>query len=294
MTWTLYGISAGLILGLYDIFTKHAMTNNGVFAIVLWSSTFGALAWIVAGAAFSLTGVHGDVWGTSLADQLWLVPKGAMMTLSWIFAYFAVRELSISFAGAVRASGPVLTFVGGLIVFGETLTWLQSLALGLSTVAYYIFAVIGRREGLTIRSVRALLFMLGATLLSSLTTVYDKALVQRLSLDVLSLQLYSALHRFIFSAAIAWFFYLFTARWQPLRWSWSIPLVGIAWVGAELVHFAALSDPDAQVAQLAIFRRASLIVAFAYSAIVFQEKNVAAKSAMIALLILSIIFLIVS
>lgn len=293
MTWALYGISAGLILGLYDIFTKHAMTNNGVFAIVLWSSAFGALSWIVAGAAFSMSGTDANIWHTSVVEQLWLVPKGIMMTLSWMLAYFAVRELSISFAGAVRASGPVLTFIGGLMVFGETLTWLQSLALGLSTVAYYIFAVVRRREGMTIHSARALLFMLGATLLSSLTTVYDKVLVQNLSLKVLPLQLYSALHRFVLSAIIAYVANLLTSRRQPLQWGWSVPLVGVAWVGAELAHFAAISDPDAQVAQLAIFRRASLVVAFAYSAVVFQETNIVAKSAMIALLILSIVFLVI-
>jgi drug/metabolite transporter (DMT)-like permease len=75
VSWALYGICAGLILGLYDIFTKHAMTNNGVFAICCWSSAFGALAWIVAGAVFSLTGVYADVWRTSMADQLWLVQR---------------------------------------------------------------------------------------------------------------------------------------------------------------------------------------------------------------------------
>jgi len=292
VTWALYGISAGVILGLYDISTKHAMTNNSVLPIVVWSSAFGALAWLLGAAGSAVVDGELHIWRTSPLEQLLLAPKGAMMTLSWILAYLAVRELSVSFAGAVRASGPILTFIGGLVVFGETLTWLQSVALALSTLAYYIFVVIGRREGLTTDSVKAMGFMLAATLLSSLTTVYDKMLVRRFAMSVPSIQLYSAIHRFAFSLVAACIILTATGGWRPLRWSWAIPLVGLTWVGAEVAHFAAISDPAAQVAQLAIFRRASLVVAFGYSAVVFREANVPTKSAMIGLLILSIVFLI--
>ncbi len=77
------------------------------------------------------------------------------------------------------------------------------------------------------------------------------------------------------------------------NWSWAIPLVGISWVGAELVYFLALTYPEAKVAYLAVFRRTSLIVGFTISALYFGERNVIWKCVMVLGLVCGISIVIV-
>ena len=79
--WIFYGLSAGVILGFYDIWTKRAMEGNGVFQVVMWSSLFGAICWLPFSIASDLP-IFVDVTRTSVLIQLILVPKSLAMTAS--------------------------------------------------------------------------------------------------------------------------------------------------------------------------------------------------------------------
>ena len=57
-----------------------------------------------------------DFNGTNLSAQLLILIKGLAMTASWLFAYSSVRQLPMSFSGAVKASGPIWTLMGGMLV----------------------------------------------------------------------------------------------------------------------------------------------------------------------------------
>ncbi|KSV75926.1 hypothetical protein N185_15890 [Sinorhizobium sp. GW3] len=291
--WMLLGISAGGILGLYDYWTKRATTGNSVLQVVFWSSLFGALAWLPAFTpAGRALGFYVDVSQSSWAEQGLILVKSAAMTASWFFAYYSVRELPMSFSGAVRASGPLWTFAGGMIVFGELLSALQLTAILASVLAYYVLAVAGKKEGIKVIASGPMLMMLIATILSAMTTVYDKYIVQELETPLFAIQAYSAFQRCALAALVLWFV-------QPrgsvsdFQWSLSVPLVGVSWVVAELVYFFAIADPGANVTYLSIFRRTSLVVGFALSVFLIGEKNVKAKTISIGLIVLSTAVLII-
>ena len=106
MSWVGFGLLAGVILGLYDFWTKKAMFENMVLAVVFWSALFGALAWMIAFLPISAgTEFHVPVSETNFREQLLILAKGIMMTGSWVFADYSVRELPMSFSRAMRASG---------------------------------------------------------------------------------------------------------------------------------------------------------------------------------------------
>jgi transporter family protein len=292
--WMIYGLCAGALLGLYDFWTKKAMDKNNVFIIVFWSSLFGALAWLPAFLPVSQPfGFHVDWRQTNLYQQAVILVKGVAMTFSWIFAYYAVRELPLSFSGAVRASGPLWTFLGAAIVFGEYLTPLQFFVVIVSLLAYYALSQIGKKEGIRIFRSRPAFMMLAATILSALTTVYDKFILQGLALSIYTIQAYSALHRCLLATLLLFIFSLRKQRISPLKWSIFVPLVGISWVAAELVYFFSVASPSVSLTYLSIFRRTSLIVGFLLSAFLIGEKNVLAKSAVIGVIILSTAMLII-
>lgn len=291
--WVYYGIIAGFILGFYDFWTKKAMTGNDIFPVVCFSSFFGALFWMpifIPFTHFGLSGVYID--GINFHEQLIIFAKSLMMTFSWVFAYFSVRELPMSFSGSVRASGPIWTLVGGSLAFGEFLTPLQMTAVIISIICYYYLSQIGKKEGInTLRSI-PMIMMLLATILSSLTTVYDKFIVQQMGISVFTIQAYSSIHRFIIAAALLAISIKFRKIRYHCKWSLYIPLVGVSWVLAELIYFFAISDPEASVTYLSIFRRMSLVVGFILSAIFIGEKYFFKKLIVVLLIILSAILLI--
>ncbi len=51
------------------------------------------------------TEFHVSVSETNVREQLLILVKGIMMTGSWVFADYSVRELPMSFSRAMRASG---------------------------------------------------------------------------------------------------------------------------------------------------------------------------------------------
>ena len=285
--WMVFGLSAGALLGLYDYWTKKAMKGNSVIPIVFWSSLFGALAWLPAFLPVSeAAGVYVD-W------QALILIKGLAMTLSWVLAYYSVKELPMSFSGAVRASGPLWTLIGGFVVFGEHLSPLQFAAVLVSIFAYFALSQVGKAEGIRMLHNWPVFMMLMATILSAMTTVYDKFIVQELGLPIYSIQAYSAIHRCILAMLI-----FLAISWKrrtiiPLRWSIYVPLVGLSWVGAELIYFFAIANPVANVTYLSIFRRLSLVVGFLLSVFLIGEKNVLRKSIIIFLIVASVVVLII-
>lgn len=291
--WITYGLAAGVVLGLYDYWTKKGMEGNGVMAVVFWSSFFGAAAWLIAFFPVSYgSGFHVEPAATNLKQQMFIMFKGLMMTGSWIFAYYSVRELPMSFSGAMRASGPLWTFIGGALIFGEVLTPIQFLAVLASVIAYFLLSQIGKTEGISVTRSIPILMMLVATLLSAMTTVYDRWLVHVLELKSNDIQAWSALHRCLLAGIIMWFACRGGRAPMIPKWSFWIPLIGLAWVGAEWVYFLAVQDPNANVTYLSIFRRVSLIVGFLLSVFLIGESNVGRKSIVILILLVSTITLI--
>lgn len=292
--WIVFGVLAGVLLGLYDFWTKKSMEKNGVINIVFWTSFFGMLALVPAialgqkGAALSLSALT-----LGYKDQLLIFAKGTAMTLSWIMAYYSVKELPMSFSGAVRASGPLWTFVGGVLLFGEFLTPLQFALILISVASYYAFSQIGKKEGIHVLKSKPVLMMLAATMLSAATTAYDKYLVQNTGISAVSIQAVSAIHRFALAAVIFGLYKICSKNDGATSWSFYIPLVGVAWVAAEYVYFLAIVDPESNVTYLSVFRRTSLIIGFILSAVFLQEKFLKQKAVVIGILVLSTVILIV-
>lgn len=291
--WIVFGISAGLILGLYDFWTKKSMDGNDVISIVFFSSFFGMAAWglvLTLGAGNTLSPVN--LFNLGYEHQLLIAVKSMAMTLSWILAYYAVKALPMSFSGAVRASGPLWTMTGGVLIFGEYLTATQFFLLFASIAAYYALSQIGKKEGIDAIKSKPVMMMLAATIFSAATTVYDKYLVQSIGLTAASIQINSSVQRFLIALVIFYVYKKHSKIKTSTTWSVYIPLVGISWVVAEYVYFLAIVQADSNVTYLSVFRRMSLVVGFILSAIFIGEKYLKQKTIIILVLVLSTVALI--
>lgn len=287
MTWILLAAFAGILLGLYDYWTKIATLKTGVVEITVGSAFVGAILFLPSMLAlagpFSATPAH----LLPALDHGAILAKSLMMTLSWLLAYAAVQAVPMTYSGAVRASGPVWTYLAALALFGERLTVVQVAAVLASVVAYWRLAVIGVREDRAILSWRPFLCMLAATWLSAFVTVWDRVLIDTLGIALVDIQTYSSAHRFLIAALVGLAMIGPRRTVRALSAGLPVALVGVAWVAAELLHLAAVGDPDANLTTISVLRRLSLVVGFLLAVYALKERYARDKAFVVAIVVAS-------
>lgn len=282
MTWIALGLLAGLILGTYDFLTKLALKEKNVLEVVFWCSVLGALIW----APFFYAP---DSWSNALhsaalapqhlsfEQQMAVLPKSIMMVMTWILSYYSVKHLPLSISAGVRASGPLWTALGAVLLLSERLSWWQWLGLAVSMGSYYLFSLIGQKEGISFKRNLWVLSMVAATLLSSANALYDKYILATLHMDLAAVQAYSALQRgAIALLLLPWIFRGMEAI-SLLTRNWAIPAIAFAYVLAEYIYLAAVQIDGAQISVISVLRRTNLIMVFALSAIFFNERFIRQK-----------------
>lgn len=287
MTWVALGLFAGLVLGTYDFLTKLALRDKGVLEVVLLSSVLGALVWVpfllvppAASQALQPWGLYPAPLGWR--EQALVLPKSLMMVATWMLSYYAVKALPLSISAGVRASGPLWTAAGAIVLLDEQLTWWQWLGLAVSMLSYTLFSRIGGKEGIRFHRDGWVLCMLAATLLSSANALYDKHILAGLRLDLAAVQAWSALQRGVIALALLpWVWHRLSLRGLFTRHR-AIPAIALAYVAAEYLYLAAVQTEGALISVISVLRRTNLVMVFGLSALFFQERFIHQKTLAIA------------
>ena len=294
MTWIALGLLAGLVLGTYDFLTKLALKEKTVLAAVFWCSVLGALIWLpffYAPMSWSATLREVGLAPERLSSeqQMALLPKSVMMVATWILSYYSVKSLPLSISAGVRASGPLWTALGAVLLLSESLSWWQWLGLAVSMGSYYLFSLIGRKEGISFRRNLWVLCMLAATLLSSANALYDKYILATLHMDLAAVQAYSAVQRGgIALLLLPWVFRDLEVA-SLLRYNWPVPAIAFAYVLAEYIYLAAVQMDGALISVISVLRRTNLVMVFALSALFFAERFIRQKIVAIGGVLLGIV-----
>ena len=210
--------------------------------------------------------------------HLRICAKAGLVVSSWVLAYAALKHLPISVGAPIRATGPLWTLVGAMLIFGENPRWVQWGGIALVFAGYYAFAVAGKIDGIRFTRNRWIYAMLGATVLGGVSSLYDKYLIQNCGYSAATVQWWFAVYIMVVLTpwVLAW--------WWPRReenpfvWRWTIPLVGVLLIAADAAYFFALQDPEALVAILSALRRTSVIVSFVVGAWLFREVGLKRKA----------------
>lgn len=275
--WVLLAIASSAFLGIYDVFKKLSLRENAVLPVLFFASLTGALMFSPF-VALSLA------FPDFSAAQSWYIPpadvqahllfflKAVIVASSWIFAYFALKHLPITIATPIRASSPVLALVGAILLFGERLTIQQWIGLGMTFFFYYLFATAGRKEGIVFRNNKWVWFMIIATIIGAASALFDKYLTTRY--DRLTLQAYFSLYLVVALAPALLFFWIpKRKKYTPFKWTYTIPMIGVALIAADFLYFYALSIPGSLIAVISIVRRTSVLTSFTIGSLVFKEEK---------------------
>ncbi|MDX2109383.1 MAG: EamA family transporter [Verrucomicrobiota bacterium] len=278
MAWIFYGLLSAVFLGLYDLFKKYAVDGNAVLPVIFYSTVASALVWLpfwiisrVSPAVVADTLLY--VAPMSPLDHARLLLKATIVASSWVFTYFAIKHLPISLAGPIRATGPLWTLVGALLLFSERPGTWQWVGIGMTLIGFAMLSRAGRLEGIHFAKDRWIIYMVAGTVMGSVSTLYDKYLLNTLHIPVAAVQCWFSIYLVLVFAPLA---YGWWRRWWPratFHWRWSIPLIGLALLAGDYAYFTALADPHAMIAVLACLRRGSTLIAFAGGIILFREAN---------------------
>lgn len=282
MTWIVLGLMAGLVLGTYDFLTKLALKENTVLELVFWCAILGGLIWA---PFFFIPSGHTDMFRTaglypsplSHAQQMLILPKSIMMVASWILSYYSVKALPLSISAGVRASGPLWTVLGAVVLLSEQLSAMQWIGLAVSMGSYYLFSLIGKKEGISFNRNGWVLCMLAATLLSSANALYDKYILSTLHMDLAAVQAYSAIQRGALALVLVPWIYRRFDIVNIFRRNWAVPTMAFAYVFAEFVYLTAVQTEGALISVISVLRRTNLVMVFALSAIFLRENFIGQK-----------------
>jgi drug/metabolite transporter (DMT)-like permease len=277
MNWVTASLLSALFLGVYELCTKHAVRGNSVVPVLFFSTLTGAVVWLILLAAQKL---HPGLLPPSLVPDsldwrkhLQLILKSVIVASSWVFTYLALKHLPLSLGSPIRATSPLWTFAGALLILGERPTLLETLGVVTTLASFVGLSVVGQHEGVHFHRNKWVGFILAGTLLGAVSALYDKYLLARQHFSVPTVQAW-------FSIYLCLFFLPFAIGWQgrwwtrgQFHWRWSIPFIALTLLISDYIYFSALRNPASLVSLVMSLRRGSTLVAFAGSLFFFRERN---------------------
>lgn len=292
--WVLLAFVSAALLGCYDFFKKVSLRDNSVLAVLLLNTLFSSLIFapfIVLSHARLVTDGFLYVPQGSLHQHLLLMLKAVIVLGSWLCGYIGIKHLPITIVSPIQATRPVLVLLGALLLFGEQLNAYQWIGVLTAIVSFFLLSRSGKREGINFAHNRWILFVIMAALLGAVSALYDKFLMQHMR--PMFVQSWFNIYQCVLMAVIVLAMNMFSKRQRSKRfvWRWSIPLISIFLAVADFCYFSALAREGALIAVVSMIRRGSVVVAFAFGALLLHEKNLRSKALDLLLILLGLFFL---
>lgn len=294
--WLILAFISAALLGVYDIFKKTALKNNAVIPVLFLNTVFCSLLFLplivasrIAPNPMQETMFYVPI--VPIGQHLYVMLKAVIVLTSWILAYFAIKHLPITIASPIKASQPVLTLLGAMLIFGEQLNLYQWIGVTLAITSFLMLSWSGKSEGINFKHNKWILFIVLATITGATSGLYDKYLMTH-GFDRMTVQVWYTYYQMALMAIVMLFmWYPNRKKTTPFRWTPAILLVSLFLVAADFIYFYALSFPDSMISVVSMSRRSGVIVAFIGGALFFKEKNIRKKSIDLALVLLGMYFL---
>ncbi len=277
--WMYLGLLAALFLGLHNLCKKHAVQGNEVFPVLLGTIVSGfllLLPFFIGSLYFPeytrQIGFH--ITSISWKTHGFIFIKSMIMTTSWVLAYQALKYLPITIVTPIRSAGPFFTFIGAILIYQEQPNFLQWIGFFLIIFSVLLYSRIGKKEGINFKKNKWIFAIIGATFLGASSGLYDKFLIQNLTLNPQTLQFWFCWYTILILLCIlsvTWF--PNTEKRKEFTWRWTIVAVGVLLQAADYFYFKALEDPDALIMLLSAIKRSQILIAVVIGGLVFREKN---------------------
>ena len=281
------------LLGCYDFFKKVSLKDNAVLPVLFLNTLFSALLFLPF-ILLSGSGVIGEgmlyVPSADLHTHLFLMLKAVIVLSSWICGYFAMKHLPITIVSPIQATRPVMVLLGALLIFGEQLNLYQWIGVSVAIVSFFLLGKSGKREGIDFRRNKWVAFVVAAAMLGAASALYDKFLMSFLQ-PMLVQSWFNIYQSVIMAAIVLLLWYPTRKKTTPFKWRTSILFISLFLGVADFCYFSALAEQGALIAVVSMIRRGSVLVSFAFGAMVLREKNLKSKVFDLLLILIGLFFL---
>ncbi len=294
MMWVALAFVSAALLGCYDFFKKVSLKDNSVIAVLFLNTLFSTLLFapfiILSRTGVITSGVF-FVPEAGVETHLLLLLKAVIVLSSWLCGYIGIKHLPITIVSPIQSTRPVLVLLGALLLFGESLNLFQWTGVLLAVLSVFLLSRSGKKEGIHFSSNRWVAFVALAALFGAASALYDKYLMR--SLEPLLVQSWFNLYQCLLMGAIAIVLNVLSPaqRRRRFHWRWSILLISLFLGMADFCYFSSLAHDGALIAVVSMIRRGSVVVSFAFGALLLHEKNLKSKALDLILIIIGLFFL---
>ena len=294
MMWAVLAFMSAALLGCYDFFKKVSLKENSVLAVLFLNTLFSSLLFapfILLSHAGVIT--HGQLYvpHVGVETHLLLLLKAVIVLSSWLCGYIGIKHLPITIVSPIQSTRPVLVLLGALFLFGETLNIYQWIGVTIAIVSVFLLSCSGKREGIDFTHNRWVAFVALAAFFGAVSALYDKYLMR--FIEPIVVQSWFNIYQCLLMGVIILVMNAVnpTQRGRKFIWRWSIPMISIFLGLADFCYFTSLAQDGVLIAVVSMIRRGSVIVSFAFGALLFREKNLKSKAFDVLLILLGLFFL---
>lgn len=280
--WILFAFLSAALLGVYDVFKKISLDKNAVIPVLFLNVVFCCIIFLplliisfvapdwIANTLFEMPAI-------SVKQHALLILKAAIVLSSWISAYFALKHLPITIASPIKATQPILTLVGALLIFDERLNVYQWLGVLIAIMSFLLLSRSGKKEGIDFKHNRWILLMVVSIVMGSVSGLYDKYIMTQI--DRMNVQVwYNYYQLAIMGVILVAFWFPKRKKTTPFHWNSAIPMIALFLVAADFFYYFALSDNSSMISIVSLVRRSSVVVSFSMGALYFKERNLKSKA----------------
>ena len=292
--WLALAFLSAFLLGCYEVNKKMSLNGNAVIPVLFLNTLISSLIFLpfilLSYTTNWLDGTMFYVPKASFETHMAVLLKAVIVLTSWISGYFALKHLPLTITGPIKATQPVLTLVGALLIFGERLNLYQWIGVLFAIASFYLLSSSGKKEGINFAHNKWIFLTVISILTGAASGLYDKHLMR--GLDVMTGQVWFNIYQCAIMAAILLFLWYPTRkRTTPFEWRWNIIFISVFLCVADWVYFYALTFPDSMISIVSMVRRSNVLVTFVAGALFFHEKNLKNKAIDLILVLIGMIFL---
>lgn len=292
--WVLLAFMSAALLGCYDFFKKVSLEENSVLAVLFLNTIFSSLLFapfILLSHSGMITSGQLYVPSIGIEVHLLLFLKAVIVLSSWLCGYIGIKHLPITIVSPIQSTRPVLVLLGALFLFGESLNLYQWIGVVIAILSVFLLSRSGKREGIDFVNNRWVAYVALAALFGAVSALYDKYLMR--SIDPIVVQSWFNIYQCLLMGILIAVMNAAnpTQRERKFIWRWSIPMISLFLGFADFCYFTALAQEGALIAVVSMIRRGSVVVSFAFGALLLHEKNLKRKAFDILLILLGLFFL---